>query len=217
MLKREENPFIKKLIKYLIMRESDDIENKIIEFEKITAGDKLINVSDEVSDFLDLLFRNPTRWKSFANYIKDNYQLKKYNNILDVGCGKFADLSIELIKEGYNVTCIDPNLNTDKINVAELKLIKDIFDYRIFDVAKYDLIIGLEPCDATEHIVRSALNNNKEFVVSLCATPHKSIDGKSFLNKNEWYQYLLNLYSDALSLEHVEIMEKKHCIIKRKY
>lgn len=153
---------------YLIKRESENINLKLKEMEQyLKDSSKLLVVSDELVDFFDLLNERTTRWQAFRRYIEINYKLEKYKRVLDVGCGISRDLSLELENKGYIVSSIDPRLK----EANGITTIKDYFNYLKTDVSYYDLLVGLEPCDATEHIMKSGLNNNIPFAVGFYV-PH---------------------------------------------
>ena len=90
-----------------------------------------------------------------------------------------------------------------------------MFDYKKTSILDFDLIVGLEPCDATEHIIRSSMEHSISFAISLCAVEHDGIDGHKFANKEEWYKYLLSLTDEKGIYEEKRILNKSHQIIKR--
>lgn len=198
---------------FLKQRHAQNIKEKLIEFESyITHPKHLQVVSDEIIDFLDIKEGKPTRFESFARYIETRYDVNKYNNVLEVGCGPTAELAKELIKRNYNVTCIDKVV----IPNDDFKCIKELFDYRTFDVNEYDLIVGLEPCEATEHILLGGLKNNKPFVISLCYSPHDSIDGKKFENYVDWDNYLIEKSNGKAYIDQRKVLGQHHRILRNK-
>ena len=100
------------------------------------------------------------------------------------------------------MTCIDPNV---ELQNNTIHCIKGKFDYTKFDLSSYDFIIAQEPCDATEHIVRACINQNKPFIMSLCGVPHKLISGKMPKDIQEWYNYLQNISCKKLKLFYVSL------------
>ena len=65
------------------------------------------------------------------------------------------------------------------------------------NIINFDLIVGLEPCGATEHIIRQALKYDKPFDVSLCAAPHNALNGDTFNSYLEWYNHLKNISKEV--------------------
>jgi SAM-dependent methyltransferase len=207
-----DNTLVEKFKKYLQSREAENIEKKIHDFELLLANkyDK-DTVVDEIGDFYDYICGRPFRWTAFARYIQTRYCLDKYKHILDIGCGREAYTSQELLKRGYDVVGIDPKVK----EVGCLRVIKGYFNYLLTNVSEYDLLVGLEPCDGTEHIIRSALKNDKEFVVVPCYAPHNSIDGIIFKDYQTYHSYLLKI-SNEIMIDEVKILNKSLTIIKRK-
>ena len=103
-------------------------------------------MSDEYLDFLLWCRKLPSRQESFATYLQKRLPQNNDAKILEVGCGRTAKLSRLLIEKGFNLTCIDPNL---EFNGSNINCIKSKFDYKKFDLSPYDFIIAQEPCDAT--------------------------------------------------------------------
>jgi SAM-dependent methyltransferase len=206
------NVLTEKFKNYLQNREADDIESKINDFELLITNKYDKNtIADEIVDFYDYIYGRPYRWTAFARYIQTRYSVDRYRNILDIGCGKDAYTSQELLKRGYDVVGIDPRAK----EINGLKIIKDYFNCLKTDVSKYDLLVGLEPCEGTEHIIRSALRNDKEFVVIPCYAPHNSIDGKTFKDYQTYHSYLLDI-SNEIMIDEVKILGKTLTVIKRK-
>jgi len=57
--------------------------------------------------------------------------------------------------------------------------------------------------------------NSRDFAVSLCATAHDSIGGRSFKNMEEWYTYLLKVSQGEAEIITKKILSKDHLILKR--
>jgi SAM-dependent methyltransferase len=205
------NIFLNKFKEFLILRESDKIEEKIKDFTDLISGVySKDTIYDEIVDFLDVIKGTPTRWESFAQYINNRFAVSDFSKVLDVGCGPMADLSLLLIEKGYDVVGIDSKVK----EIENLKTIKKLFDYKKEDVSNFDLLVGLEPCDATEHIIRSSMENKIPCVISLCCTSHDSIDGQRFSSKEEWYEYLLSITNFNGTLKDEKILKKTHKIFE---
>lgn len=160
-------------------------------------------ISSQYLDF-KLWYQNlPSRQECFLDFLKNNYNLEKVVNILEVGGGENANLATMLVKEGYHVTCIDPLIN---LNIQDnIIRIKDYFDYQKFDVSKYDLVIGQEPCQATEHIIRACIQADVSFIIILCGTAHQLINGYMPKDVMEWYLYLYALTNYKASIKLLEL------------
>lgn len=157
-------------------------------------------ITDETYDFLVTIGIYPARHEEFGKFIFSKYPPTKYKRVLDVGAGRVCKLSEYLVSKGYEVTAIDPNIRLlpneakkKKIKVAKGLFTCDSEKKKGTDITKYDLVVGLEPCDATEHILRQCIRYNKPSSVLLCATAHDAIDGTKFENMQAWYDYLNKL------------------------
>lgn len=159
-------------------------------------------IDDEVYDFLidSGIYKRPRREVDFMSYLNQKYGMIRFSKILDVGAGRMCKLSEALAKYGNALYSIDPNIRISKDEAKKLG-IKSIVTQKFMcdefakkgkgtPIDNYDFIFGLEPCDATEHIIRQGLKYDKPFDVFLCGAPHKSLDGKTFGSYQEWYEYL---------------------------
>lgn len=157
-------------------------------------------IIDEAVDYLLWLQCDSSRAEQFANYV-----MKKINvnnvKILEVGAGKTAKVSQILSKKGAIVTCIDPKLQPKKIK-GNIKCIKKKFDYKEFDISPFDYVIAQEPCEGAEHVIRACKKANKLLIMTLCATPHKTISGKQFATYKGWHAYLKNINPENLILKY---------------
>lgn len=185
-------------------QEKKTFMNKLLENIK---GDQKF-MYDEVYDFLVHyeLVEGVSRHKNFARYINRNYHPFYTSNVLDVGAGRLCELSCALQKHGYNMFAMDPNIRLLPHEAKDLQIhiSKDLFLCDKFaknkkgtDVSKYDLLIGLEPCIATEHIIHQGLQYDKPFEVVLCYEAHKALNGKQFRTVDEWFEHLLKISSEV--------------------
>lgn len=165
------------------------------QFEKIK--DEMENpkskiISDEYFDFKLWCLGYPSRQESFAEYVAKRLKRKNVKKVLEVGCGRTYRLSRILDKKGFEMTCIDPKVEKLSACESDITAKKEIFDFK-YDLSDYDCIVAQEPCDATEHIVRACIEQNKPFIMTLCGVPHTLISGEEPENVYEWYAYLLNI------------------------
>lgn len=171
--------------------------------------DKSETIDDMVYDFLvDVgIYKRPKREDVFVSYLNQKYGMIRFSKILDVGAGRMCKLSEALVKYGNSLYAIDPNIRLSKDEAKKLGL-KSISTQKFLcdDFAKkgkgtpvdnYDYIFGLEPCDATEHIIRQGLKYDKPFDVFLCGTSHNALNGKKFNSYNEWYDYLASISNEV--------------------
>lgn len=165
-------------------------------------------VFDEYVDF-NLWTRGlKSRHTYFADYISKQLPINKYKKLLEVGCGRNPRVSRLLEQKGYIMTAMDPVIsceymmeqkgdisngdgNMERIrNTSKVDCIKAEFDFSKTDISDYDAIIAQEPCEATEHIVRACVEQEKDFIIALCGVPHVLINGVEPKNVEEWYEHL---------------------------
>lgn len=171
-------------------------------------NDKEETIADEVYDFLVAknLIKKQSRHNQFAKYIISKYNPLSTQNTLDIGAGRLCHLSKRLARSQFTMTAMDPNIRIteDESKKANIQIVKKEFYCDDFspkgllgtDIKDYDLLIGLEPCDATEHIIRQSLKYDKPFEILLCAAPHKKLTGEMPKNYELWYKYLKSISSE---------------------
>ena len=176
---------------------------------KFLGGDFVL--ADEVYDFLvyEKLIKAQNRHEIFANYLAGKYSKESYKKILDVGAGRLCKLSAKLSSLGYEVYAQDPKIRLTEQEAKNLSIKKiSRFKFACDDFSKnnagtpvgaYDVLVGLEPCDATEHIIRQALKYDKPFDVHLCYAPHAALSGENFKTPEEWYKHLKSI-SDEIKI-----------------
>ncbi len=191
---------------------------RFTEQEKITFRYKLNQFldgradvyDDNIFDFLvstNFLKNTPTRAEEFTSYLNQKYKGFMFRKVLDVGAGRMCRLSVELSKLGGELFAIDPNIRISRDEAKKLgikgfsknKFVCDEYSKSGTgtDVSRYTNIVGLEPCDATEHIVRQGLKYDKPFDVLLCGSPHDSLDGKHFATYHDWFDYLASISAEV--------------------
>lgn len=107
-------------------------------------------------------------YQDYLNYIKNYYDINCH--VLDVGCGFFPSFSRKLAKEQKNgsVTAIDYDVITT--DFPDIKVEKDTFT-RSYDVSDVDLMIGVQPCEASEDMIYVANTNDIDLCLFLCGCP----------------------------------------------
>ena len=164
------------------------------DLEREISGPRTNVITDEYVDFYLWCKGLPSRQESFAKFLET--RIPKDAKVLEVGCGRTGRLSRILSDKGFKISAIDPNLEVESKN--NIHFIKGRFNYRDFDLSMYDYVIAQEPCDATEHIVRACIDQNKPFIIALCGTPHRLISGEMPKDVYKWYDYLVNIDSEKI-------------------
>lgn len=180
----------------------------MLQLEDFVSKSDDIVIDDEIYDFLiDCgIVKSKKREINFTSYLHDKYKHLHFNKVMEVGAGRMCKLSKELKKFGNSMYAIDPNIRLTEreakqigINISKKKFICDEFSNSGHgtNIKNMDLIIGNEPCNATEHIIRQSLKYDKPFDIALCASPHDSLDGKQFSCYEDWYEYLQSISKEV--------------------
>ena len=167
-------------------------------------------IDDEVYDFLieAKLTEQKSREETFANFLNEKYGHLAFRRVLDVGAGRMCKLSSLLAKNGAKMFAMDPEIRLSEDEALDLgiaRISKDKFvcdKYAIegrrgTNVRPFHHLIGLEPCDATEHIIRQGLKHDRPFDIVLCAAPHDALDGRKFGHYSDWYEHLLKISGEV--------------------
>lgn len=163
-------------------------------------------ISDEYLDYKFWCQGLPSRQECFAAYLKDEILPHRELRILEVGCGRYAGLSVLLKGMGYRMTCMDPK--AESVEDEEIEVRKEAFFYENADLRDYDFVVAQEPCDATEHIVRACTGQKVPFVIVLCGVPHERISGGMPEDVYEWYNHLARIDPVHTRLDYVEMYPK---------
>jgi hypothetical protein len=139
------------------------------------------------------------RFRAFADFIHNTFP--GHPRIADVAGGR-GDLSYHLHELGLDSTIVDnrPARPSPWIHRALRKksraqgkltqLARLVAKVEDIDLHDYDLIVGLHPDEATEHIVLSAVKHGRAFaVVPCCVFP---LDGVK-RSRQDWQDYLASL------------------------
>lgn len=193
--------------KYL---ESKDIKQAIFDMKNFLETGDYSKAFPAFKSFLYFYSSELNNDQEFGLKLMSNFPNKKYSNILEVTAGHEFELAKFLTRKGYNVNIIDPliKIKDKNLRLYNIKPIKSYFlcDYYVgkgkgTSVKYYDFIEGIRTCEATEHIVRQGLEHYKPFNLLLCNCNHKSLDGKEFRCRDEWYDYLDSISSEAKIIE----------------
>ena len=126
-------------------------------------------------------------YKNHFSKFKSNFSFSQ--NIIDIGGGRlpaFANMiAEEQLKIGKGtITVYDPKLVITKPKFDNMRLVKEKFT-KDTDVSKYDLMLGIFPCEATSAIIESAIKNDKDFYVAQCGCYEHVISPSYFFDNEE--------------------------------
>lgn len=182
------------------------ITTSIINNELQTSKEEVFELSwqlDETPNFvtLDQKFKSSkefrekrfNRYEHFTKFIYAMYP--NANKILDVGSSN-SESSILLKKLGYNVTAMDifNFFQVAVLNHHQINYTIDYFDLHT-DISSYDLITGLHCCTGIEKIIRNCINQDKEFVVTICENNQGMYQSEPNKTRKEYIDYLKNISS----------------------
>ncbi|MDO5480635.1 MAG: UPF0146 family protein [Candidatus Saccharibacteria bacterium] len=177
--------------------DADEVEKILrVSNDEEQNGSKGI-MADELVDILLWIECKPSRAEMFANYICS--KVKPGSKILEVGCGPKAKMARKLMKRGMQVTAIDPLLKEPSDNFRREYFTLD------YDVAFYDVVVGLEPCEAIEPLIRVCIREKKPFIAAPCGQPHQRLSGELDDDGLAWWNYLKNLHP-KIELKYLSIV-----------
>lgn len=195
----------RKLEEYQALNPNELTEKQFCKIRKEIKKPERNTISDEYFDFKLWCLGMLSQQEYFAKYLAKKLHRKNAQKVLEVGCGRTFRLSKMLAAEGFCTTCIDPKIELPKQDVEKIVCLQARFDLH-YDLSNFDVVVAQEPCDATEHVVRACVTQNKPFIMSLCGVPHNLMSGKKPKDVYEWYEYLLNISKeDKIRLRNVQL------------
>lgn len=152
-------------------------------------------MSNEYYDYILWSNNVKSRQEQFADYVSKILRKRRSKTtVLEVGCGRNANVSRFLCEKGFSVICMDPELDYYFINeVQNLQGIQGYFDYKTIDLSPYDCVIAQAPYETVEHIIRACIAQNVPFIISICDIPYKLISRKELKAIYKSHSYLLEL------------------------
>lgn len=179
-----------KLIKYAFNPRCSDLESKLAALrwakEYLNSDDLIPSNIYSIYDQLGLLPENNNRYDDFVNHLEKAFDIQC--NILEVGGGNLPRIGERIAyrqqisnKKG-TITVYDPDLSVKKNSFPNLILCRDNFTLET-DIRSYDLLIGEYPCDATDLMVRRALDENKDLYIQMCdcVLPYEDMSEQEYL------------------------------------
>ena len=166
--------------------------------------------SELIYDFFAYGGLLPSRHELFADFITGKHLPKDFKRVLDVGAGKHCPLSEILATRGYLVKSIDPEILLNDNSAVQKGFIieKGLFLCDEFapdgigtNISDFDLIVAMQPCQATEHIIRQCTKYNKPFVIKLCADSHPCLSGEENATFKQWFSHLESIGETVINNE----------------
>lgn len=129
------------------------------------------------------------RFDLFACFLANKFKPSKYQKVADVAGGK-GYLNLSLKEHGFNkVVTFDPHIRKERIRQIEFQ--KRLFNESITD--DFNLIIGMHPDEATDHIIVQATRRRVPFSVVPCCVKPSAVAFWGKHGYNEWVSHLKSL------------------------
>ena len=174
---------------------------EMAKIEQEIARPKEKTISDVTLDFKLWCRGLPSRQEAFADYVEKN--VPKGSKVLEVGGGRTGRVSRLLADRGYEMTCMDPQLEAE--SDAKVCMRRQEFDCREVSLAGFDWVVAQEPCEAAEHVIRACLAQNVPFLLALCGSPHRLISGEMPEDVWDWYRYLGEIDPERMEMDIVKV------------
>ncbi len=145
---------------------------------------------NQIYCYLDLVEDDINPYLGFQKFLDKTFNLKHKKNILEVGSGSIPVLAHSIEKKYKTKVDIQDPI-TLIANYTKGTIFKENFTENT-DISNYKLIIGYNPCEASEAIIRNAIKNKKDFSIALCSCCHLPKYYKE-QNPEIWHQYLLDI------------------------
>ena len=167
-LKRKLELFTKKYGSKFSLKMKNDLRNHFVKrlgkYDNPTDFMQLYDCFGAIPDCINFYLYH-------LNEIKKIFGLDK--NIIEIAGGIYPTFAKKIAIEQLNIgkgtiTVYDPRLITSRLSrYPNLKLFNRYFTSEI-DIDKYNLLVGIMPCDATDTIIEAIEKYNKDFYIAFC-------------------------------------------------
>lgn len=190
---------LKKFKKNYLNLYEDDYKDEINErlLHGFTNNNDIIN---QIYCYLELIKDEINPYKEFIKITKKYFKINC--NILEVGSG-YIPILAKYLENDAKVTMMDPKIIFRDYAKGTIK--NESFTLNT-NLDKYDLIIGYNPCEATESMIRNAITNQKDFAIATCGCCYLPIDYPNRTKEN-WHKYLIRIASELGKNEYKIIID----------
>lgn len=155
-----------------------------------------IDIMNQVYETIGLFDNYTNVYSVNLKYLMECYDIN--TDILEVGGGfvpAFAKKLSEKQEHG-SVTVFDPLLIVSQF--GNLRLHKEEFTDET-DVSNFKLLVGIEPCDATITMIKSANKNDLDMYMMLCGCTHfEDTDRYSVVTYSAWLNHLERIMQSTI-------------------
>lgn len=196
----------KALLKYLFNPRCSDLGSKLaaLRWSTYYLGSNLLIPSNvyAIYDDLGLLPEDNNRYDIFVERLILEFGIKR--NILEIGAGNIPRVAERIAKKQIecgmgNITVYDSYMAVKKSQYPNLTIYRKDFTLET-DITDYDILIGEYPCDATDLMIKLALENNKDLYIQMCGcvAPYEGMSEQEYLyycqHPDIYRQMLINSY-----------------------
>lgn len=163
----------------------EELDNKLL--------NGFTNNNDTINQIYCCLQIVPDRFNYYLEFIKiiQKYFALENKKVLEVWAGSLPILASYLESKALSYDIMDPGTILEDVVGIKGRVIKEKFSLAT-NITDYDLLIGYNPCAATESMIRNCLKNHKEFIIALCGCAFLPENYKVRTNK-QWQKYLLQI------------------------
>lgn len=151
-----------------------------------------IDIMNQIYAEIGVFPDNKNLYKGILNFIKEKHDINC--NILEIGCGYFPIFAKYIDEEqkksdSGSITVYDPNLVVE--NLGNIILNKR-FLLTDDNIDRYDLVVGISPCEATELLINKASLAKKDFIIALCECTFFNIEDEKIkdFSISAWHEYV---------------------------
>ena len=207
-MQSRENPY-EKVLSY-IREHMEDYTAREIQYmiENYDMGKRTRFAPDvlrQIYDTLGITEEKDNMYRGFVSLLKDHFDIN--GKIIEVGGGVIPVVAkhIHDAQTTGSITVYDPRLgksieSTDNFQIKREKFLETT------DVGDATLFIGFMPCQATELIIRKAVENNADFLIALCEGGHYEYD--DYFDEDEWRESMKYLARQELQKKKMGTLEE---------
>jgi hypothetical protein len=139
---------------------------ELVYLDGLKEGTRIDSYINQFYKEYNLLKEGCDPYKAFSDIISYAHPDLKDKTVLELGGGMVPQLGRELAKNAKHVMVVDRNIvsrnNPDNLEAINCR----VESYK--DLPSADVIVGLLPCESTQHVIDYAIANKKDFLIAFC-------------------------------------------------
>lgn len=125
----------------------------------------------QIFSYLEIYPENKDPYIQYIEKLKQHFDIGV--DILDIASGEFPTFATRIAKKQIElnagtITMYDPQLSCGKPKYPNMYLHKEKFDKTV-NIKKYDLVTSIFPCEITDELIRTLLEQDKSFFIAFCS------------------------------------------------